>query len=133
MFKLILYFFILFFSASSFSDVVIIVNKNNSSVVSKDLVKKIYLGMAVKFEDGSRAEAINVSDNKALRDDFNKTYIGKSQNQITAYWARLAYSGRAYNLKEVTAKEAVEQVSTNDAAIGYVDRSMITDGVKVVE
>lgn len=117
-------------SFSAMAQVVIINAQNSTSTLSKGEVEQIFMGKSKSFPGGSPATPI---DNAAARDGFYKALTGKSSDQIKAYWAKLEFTGMGKTPSEAGSGKAVaEQVAKSPGAIGYVDKSEVTPGVKAV-
>ena len=68
----------------------------------------------------------------ALRARFYQLLVGKDLPDISAYWARLLYSGQAQPPQALTADEVLEVVSENKGAIGVLDAARVDRRVRVV-
>ena len=82
------------FPACAFAGTAVIVNSDNSSGIDIDTVKKIYLGKAKAFPDGSRAIPLTFEQGNPVRDAFNMNILGKSESQYSAFWSKLVFTGR---------------------------------------
>ena len=122
----------LMLSANALADMVIIVNKNNDSSITRDEVKKLYLGKMDKFSNGNTAIPINLSDSD-LKNEFDSSVIGRNSAQVTAYWSKAVFTGAGTPPKQVNDQsEVIKLVSSNPDVIGYVDKSLVTNNVKVI-
>ncbi len=121
------------FSLGLRADVAIIVHPSNTSELTVSDISKIYFGKRKSFPSGEQVIAINLTEGTAVRDQFNREVLGKSDQQLKAYWSKLVFTGKGVPPNEVT-KDAtvISLVSSNPSMIGYVDASNVTDAVKVI-
>lgn len=119
-------------SQAAVADIAVIVNAQNGATVDENTIKKLFLGKAKSFADGSSATPVN-QDATALFDEFNDKVIGKSSSQLNAHWSKLVFTGKGTPPKKLANDQAVlEFVSSNANAIGYVDAAAVNSKVKVV-
>jgi len=124
---------LLFASAFSHAEYVVIVNANNSATVTQQDVKNLYLAKAKAFSDGAEAKPVNQKEGSSIREQFDNEVAGKSSSQMKAYWAKLVFTGKAVPIEELSDDSSVvANVSQNANAIGYVEKSSVNDGVKVL-
>lgn len=122
----------LILSGNALADMVIIVNKENNSTITRDEVKKLYLGKIDKFSNGNTAIPINLNDSD-LKNEFDASIIGRNSAQVTAYWSKAVFTGAGTPPKQVNDQsEVLKLVSSNPDVIGYIDKSLVTDNVKVI-
>ncbi|MCF7500207.1 MULTISPECIES: phosphate ABC transporter substrate-binding protein [unclassified Pseudoalteromonas] len=119
-------------SSTAFADVAVIVNPANGNAIDEGTIKKIYLGKAKSFDDGTKVNPVN-QDGNSVSDEFNDKVVGKSSSQLNAYWSKLVFTGKGTPPEKLANDQAViDFVSANGDAIGYIDASKVTDKVKVV-
>jgi hypothetical protein len=108
-------------------------NKNTYTDIDKDWVARIYLAKVMRFPDGSVAKPINLTQGHYLRDAFNRDFLSKTESQLSRYWSRLRFSGKAELPKEIsTVKEMKHLIANDTRLIGYIDAMDVDDTVKVV-
>ncbi|WP_299079200.1 phosphate ABC transporter substrate-binding protein [uncultured Paraglaciecola sp.] len=123
----------LLFSQGAFAEVAVVVNPSNAATLSNDDIKRLFLGKSKSFPGGASAEPVNLKGSQATRGDFEQKALGKSSNQMKAYWSKLLFSGKANPPKEVANDaEVINLIKGNPAAIGYVDAASVNADVKVV-
>lgn len=116
------------------ADLVIIVNPSNGNAIDLKVTQRIFLGKEKKFDDGTETIAINQAAEAEIRQQFDETVLGRSSSQVSAYWSKLVFTGKGIPPKEVNSDaEVIDLVSKNPSVIGYIDRSSVTDAVKVIE
>lgn len=122
-----------FFVNKSFAEVVVIVHPSNTSTFDQSDIKKIFLGKSKKFSNGRTAIALNADDSMSFTDEFNTKVIGKSSSQLNAYWSKKIFTGKGTPPQKMsTSAEIIDAVSSNPDAIGYIDKSAVTDNIKIV-
>lgn len=119
-----------FFSSA---EVVVVVHPSNDAALSKQSVKRIFLGKEKKFSNGKGVLPINQVTASPTRGSFDTDTLGRSSTQIAAYWSKLVFTGKGIPPKEVDNDAAVVAlVADNQDAIGYVDSASVSDAVKVI-
>jgi len=121
-------------SAVAEADVVAVVSaKSPIAALDKSQVADIFLGKASRFPNGLQAVPIDQAEGSAVRDEFYGKVVGKTAAQIKAYWSKIIFTGRGQPPTSVSNSiEMKKRISENPAAIGYIDRSMVDDSVRVV-
>ena len=114
--------------------VVIIANKSaNIEKISKDDLKKIYLGRKKKLS-GIDIKPMDFVDGHKLSKSFRKRILRKNPAQYRQYWARLLFTGKAKpptaSIEEET--DMIDYVKDNERAIGYILKKPLPDGVKAI-
>jgi len=103
------------------------------TALTKAQVVDIFLGKSSRFPDGSVAVPIDQREGTAARDEFYLAFAGKSAAQLNAHWSKIIFTGRGQPPREVANGAAVKEVLlANPAAIGYIDRSLVDAGLRVV-
>lgn len=121
-------------SAAAMADVVAVVSaKSSITAVSKSQLADIFLGKTNRFPDGTQATPVDQAEGSAARDEFYDKIVGKTAAQIKAYWSKIIFTGRGQPPPTVSSSlEMKKRISENPAAIGYLDRSMVDDSLRVV-
>jgi len=115
------------------AEVSIVVHPSNSSSFDKSTIKRIFLGKSKSFSNGRTAILLSVSPKDPATEEFNKKVIGKSSNQVNAYWSKMIFTGKGTPPQEmISTSEIISAISANPDAIGYMDASAVTDAVKVI-
>lgn len=116
------------------ADVVLVIHPSNDSTLDAKEVKRIFLGKAKKFSNGKEAIPINQVEGSAARKSFDSTVLGRSSNQVSAYWSKLVFTGKGIPPKEVENDAAViALIAENANAVGYVDESSVSASVKAIK
>ena len=112
-------------------DVVAIVNKANDNAIDKTLVSKIYRGESRSWPNGGGIAAYDLPEDNLLREDFDGTFVGKSEKALLALWSQNALTGKALPPKVAASDEEVKKaVAANKNAIGYIQLHSLDDSVK---
>ena len=115
------------------AEVAIVVHPSNNSDFNKSIIKKIFLGKAKSFSNGRTAILLSASASDPATEEFNKKVIGKSSNQVNAYWSKMIFTGKGTPPQEMSStKEILAAVAANPDAIGYLDAAAATGDVKIV-
>lgn len=129
---------LLMFNMTGYADeIVVVVNKNNSeNHLDKNDIEQIFLDKAEFFPNGTNALPVNysyMSKNNALRAKFEKELLGKSQNQIRAYWSRLVFTGTGKLPREVLSSGDVGDLIANvPGTIAYINKSEVNNSMKII-
>lgn len=124
----------LFVGSQLFAGVSVIVHPDNPNtrIEAQDL-QKIFLGKTKKFPSGDKAVPVDLSQNTPTKTAFYEGIIKMNLSQLTAYWSKLIFTGKAQPPKALSSEEEILKfVAENPNAIAYVDTSMVTDKVKVI-
>jgi ABC-type phosphate transport system substrate-binding protein len=121
-------------SAVTHADVVAVVSaKSPITALSRDEVSDLFFCKMSHFPNGIQAFPIDQAEGSAVRDEFYSKIIGKTAVQIKAYWSRIIFTGRGQPPPSVSSSiEMKKRISGNPGAIGYIERDMVDDSVRVV-
>jgi ABC-type phosphate transport system substrate-binding protein len=113
--------------------IVSIENKNSYTSIDRDLVERIFLSKVKNFPDGTIVKPLNLKQGHYLRDEFNSGFLSKTESQLSRYWSRLRFSGKAKLPQEATTVAEVKAlVANNPNLIAYIDSMDVDDSIKVV-
>jgi ABC-type phosphate transport system substrate-binding protein len=116
------------------ADVVAVVSaKSPITTLTMSQVADIFFGRTSRFPNGVQAFPVDQAEGSAVRDEFYGKVAGKTAAQIKAYWSKIIFTGRGQPPPSVSNSiEMKKRISDNPAAIGYIDRSLVDDSVRVV-
>jgi ABC-type phosphate transport system substrate-binding protein len=116
------------------ADVVAVVSaKSPITALDKSQVADLFLGKTSRFPNGSLAVPIDQAEGLAVRDEFYDKVLGRTAAQMKAYWSKIIFTGRGQPPPSVSNDiEMKKRVSENPAAIGYIDRSLVDNSVRVL-
>ena len=98
----------------------------------KDIVR-LFLAKVKTFPDGEKATPIDQMEGTRARHEFLENLLGKSEDQLRSYWARLIFTGRVLPPRTANSDGEVKKlVAQNPELIGYIQASEVDDTVKVV-
>ncbi len=113
---------------------VIVVANKGSELTDIDMVrlKKIYLGKLKSLPSGEKIMPID-QKGKKIRDIFYKKVVGKPDNEIKAYWAKLIFTGRGNAPRQLqNDRDVIDLVKREQTAIGYISSEHADSNVKVI-
>jgi len=118
----------------SASDVVAVVSVNNPvTTLNRNQVVDIFLGKTVRFPDGSPVVPIDQMEGSTGRNEFYLEYAGMTTAQLKAHWSKIIFTGRGFPPEQVVnCLEVKQYLLEHPDAIGYIERDLVDDSVKVV-
>ncbi len=122
-------------ASSAYSEVVVIVSAESPiTKLSNDQINRIFLGKVDTFPDQRAATPIDQPEGREIRDEFYDKIVHKVPSQVTAYWARVIFTGDGRPPKLVDGDVAVRQaVAADPSAIGYIDKSKVDRTVRIIQ
>src|SRR5262245_22021188 len=114
------------------ADVKVIANPSvGASEISTDDLKAVFLAVKTTVA-GSQVEPVLGKSGRA-HDAFLKTYLGKSDATLTAYFRGLVFTGKA-SMPKVCDSDAdiVAYVAKTKGAVGYVGAGSAAQGTKTL-
>lgn len=132
--KFALFLAVLTAAVNAHADVVVIVSsKSPVTSLTAEQATRIFLGKVVTFPNGQAAVPIDQPEGSQARDDFYAQVAHKNSSQLTAYWAKIIFTGDGRPPKLIAGDVAVRKAIANDPnAIGYIDKKSLNRSVKVV-
>lgn len=117
------------------TDAVVVIVSASSSVteISRLLLADLYTGRASRFPNGAPAVPIDQKPGSAERATFCENFLGRSEAQLKAHWAKIIFTGRGRPPAEASDGETVRRMVARDPrAIGYVDSRLVDATVRVI-
>jgi ABC-type phosphate transport system substrate-binding protein len=116
------------------AEVVAVVSARNPvAPMTKNQIADIFLGKTSRFPTGGQAVPIDQAEGAAEREQFYLNFTGKSPAQLKAHWAKIIFTGRGQPPLEVAnGAELKRHLAENPNALGYIERSLVDDSLKVV-
>jgi ABC-type phosphate transport system substrate-binding protein len=94
-------------------------------------VKKVFLGREPQL--GGQSLTVIYQKDGPVRADFEGKVLGKSGADLTAYWSKLIFTGKAQAPEEVGGDAAVKaKLAGSPGAVGYVSDGAVDGAVKVL-
>jgi len=95
-------------------------------------LKNLYLDKT-RIIGGEVMLPVDQTVGRAVRESFYSKIIGENETYIEQYWAKVKFSGKGTQPKSYEDDQAViERVKKDKRLIGYVEKTSLTDGVKVL-
>lgn len=121
------------FSLNSLAALVVVAHPDFDASLDKSDVRKYFLGKSHQLPNGNKVQLFDLPVKDAVRDDFRKQVLRKSESRLNAYWARMLFSSKAQPPTVVgSVDELKEIVSQTPNALGYMDSADVDGSVKVV-
>ncbi len=121
-------------AARANADVVVIVSAQNPiSSLTAAQTARIFLGKTNNFPNDSAATPFDQLAGSSARNEFYSKVVRKSNAQLSAYWAKVIFTGDGRSPEKLENDAAViKAVAGDPSAIGYVNKSAVDNSVKVV-
>jgi hypothetical protein len=101
--------------------------------LSRVLVTRIFLRQETRLPGGYRVRPIEQAEGSAVRDEFTRSVLRRTPQQLQDYWQRVIFEGRALPPPARAGDDAVlAYVRAIDGALGYVSAHAPTAGVRVL-
>ena len=116
------------------ADLVVIANPQSGiEKLSKDEVINLYMGRNRKLASGINAMPLDLTAANTEKAKFYALLVNKNLPEINSYWARLMFSGQGSPPMQIeSVDEVLDIVSSNKAAIGYIERKKLDKRVKMI-
>lgn len=132
--KLLLFLFSLTFATGNKAEVVVVVSSKNSvTSLTTEQIARIFLGKVVRFPNDGTALPIDQPEGSEIRDEFYSKVAHKNSAQLSAYWAKIIFTGEGNPPLLATSDVAVRKaVASNPNAIGYIDKSAVNHSIRII-
>ena len=122
------------FCFQAWADLVVVISPDNQAAVTKQSVKRIFLGQENEFSNGEPSTPVNQVVSNGLRAEFDEELLNSSTARVKASLSKLVFTGRAQMPLELSSDaEIIELIKQDKSVIAYIDSSSVTDDVKVVD
>jgi hypothetical protein len=119
-------------SAYGQSSIAVVVNeKSEITSLSREELAALYLGNLSSKVGMRELKPVDMEESE-IRDKFYQNLLGRSRNQMHAYWSRLVFTNRARPPKEYREEIIVDTLLTNTSAIAYLPQSQVKPGMRVL-
>ena len=121
-------------ASTAHADVVVIVSaKSHVTRLTAAQTAKIFLGKSSSFPDDGDAIPYDQAEGSAIREEFYSTVVHKNPSQLSAYWAKVIFTGDGRPPEILEGNATVRKaVAKNPNAIGYIDKSAVDKSVRIV-
>lgn len=106
-------------SAAAQQLLIIVSNHSSLKQISASELRDVYFGVLPKREDLRQLQPIDAEQGDA-RDFFYQYLVGRSRNQMQAYWSRARFTGRGEPPPSMTLDAALEHLRHHPNSIVYV-------------
>jgi ABC-type phosphate transport system substrate-binding protein len=122
------------FTVSAHADVVVIVSaKSPITNLTAEQTARIFLGKVSSFPDDRDAVPVDQAEGSTIRDEFYLKVVHKNSSQLSAYWAKVIFTGDGRPPEKLESNVAVRKaVAKNPNLIGYIDKSAVDKSVRVI-
>jgi len=121
-------------ATSAHAEVVVIVSaKSPVTRLTAEQTARIFLGKSTGFPGDGEAFPIDQMEGSSMRDEFYAKVVHKNSTQLSAYWAKVIFTGDGRPPVELGSNVAVRSaVAKNKNAIGYIDKQYVNRSVRVI-
>lgn len=110
---------------------VIVGKASNFQTMDLDTAKKVFLGREISM-NGQNIAVIYQGEGPT-RTDFETKVLAKTGPELTAYWSKLIFTGKAIPPLEAGGDDGVKAlVGRINGSVGYISDGAIDDSVKVL-
>jgi ABC-type phosphate transport system substrate-binding protein len=122
------------FAADARAEVVVIVSaKSPVTSLTAEQTARIFLGKTSEFPDDGDAVPIDQPIGSGIRDEFYAKVVRKNPSQVSAYWAKIIFTGDGRPPEILDSDATVRRaVAKNPNAIGYIDKKAVNRTVRVI-
>ncbi|MGB9093523.1 MAG: phosphate ABC transporter substrate-binding protein, partial [Gallionella sp.] len=112
---------------------VIVSARSPVTSLTAEQTARIFLGKTNTFPDHGIAYPIDQADGSEARTEFYAKVVHKIPTQLSAYWARVIFTGNGQPPVALEGNATVRSVvAKNRNAIGYIDKRYLNKSVRVV-
>ena len=121
-------------ATSAHAEVVVIVSAQSPvTSLTPEQTARIFLGKTTIFPNGDAAFPIDQVENMAVRNEFYSKVARKNATQLSAYWAKVIFTGQGRPPIELKGNLTIRSVvARNRNAIGYIEKRYVNRSVRIV-
>jgi ABC-type phosphate transport system substrate-binding protein len=121
------------FAATAYAAGAVVAAKDSGiAVVDAEEAKKLFLGREPQL-NGENVVLIFQRQGAPTREEFESKILGRTGADLTAYWSKLIFTGKANAPVEVGGDADVKsKVNSTPGAIGYISDGAVDGSVKVL-
>ena len=118
-------------AAQAYAGAVVASKDSPLAAMDAEEVKKVFLGREPQL--GGQAVTVVYQKDSPTRSDFETKVLGKTGADLSGYWSKLIFTGKAQAPDEVAGDGGVKsKVAGNPGAVGYVSDAAVDGSVKVL-
>ncbi|MDY6946769.1 MAG: phosphate ABC transporter substrate-binding protein [Pseudomonadota bacterium] len=107
--------------------------KSPAPALARQELADIFLGRKMRFPDGRPVVPLDQQVGSPLREEFYDNVVGISAVQLKAHWSKIIFTGRGKPPRAMANDLEVRRAVASDPQyIGYIDRSLVDDSVRVL-
>jgi ABC-type phosphate transport system substrate-binding protein len=116
------------------AEVVVVVSENSPITrLSDNEIADAFLGKLTRLPGGTSVVPLDQSEGRAAREAFYMKFTGKSPAQLKAFWSKIIFTGRGRPPRMLANDaEVIRALQANPGAIGYVERSSVGPGARIL-
>jgi hypothetical protein len=111
---------------------VVVGRKSFVTAVNRDELRDLYLRRQRLWPNGALAIPVNLPPGTPLREEFSKAVLGRSSDDLVAYWNGRYFEGIRPPVVLPSAAAVRAYVAAEPAAIGYVPAGEVDDGCRML-
>ena len=119
----------------SHADIAVIANANFEGQLDQESLKMLYLGKAKHLSNKEllKIKPLNLPFSNAMRSEFDKNALGKTEANLRTYWARMIFTSRSRPPRELGDEAAIlKYIKNNDNTIAYIDSKKVPVGFRIL-
>lgn len=110
---------------------VVVAASSKAGAMDAEAAKRVFMGREASV--GGAPVQVVYQKGGATRASFEQAVLGKTGAELTSYWSRLIFTGKAKAPTEVDGDAAVKaKLAANPGAIGYIADGAVDGSVKVL-
>jgi hypothetical protein len=104
--------------------VVVVSQKSPLQQLSREDISALYLGNLAANSLAQTLRVLDLDDSKA-RDDFYTHLVGRSRNQMRAYWSRMVFTGKGKPPRALNVIAIIEELQSDPNLIAYLPSNQL--------
>lgn len=113
--------------------VIVADSKTKLTALTADQLANIYLGKVAEVAGSGLVVPVDQVEANSIFADFHGAVTKKNVNQLSAYWAKMAFNGKGEQPRRVANSDEVKKLlKSNPAMIGYVEKAKLDPSLKVL-
>lgn len=123
--------YLIFVCECAHADLVVVTHPNTAmtSITSTQL-ERLYFGISSRLPNGALATVFD-SDGESKNLFYSKV-LRKTPEQVSKYWTRMLFTGRAQPPRAVKSDEMKAALLQKPGSVGYMDSSKLDGSLKVI-
>ena len=114
------------------ADLVVVTGSNSAlTSLTESEVRQLFSGQ-LKIVAGQRVQPLDLPSNAAHREEFYRKLLGRSPDQMRAYWTRLIFTGQGKPPREVASSQELTTLVGSGEYIGYLPAEAAGSNLRVL-